>query len=219
MPFPKVIQENDPFPNPLLARKDGLVAIGGSLTVARLLLAYRSGIFPWTESPISWWSPDPRGIFELEGFHVSRSLQRTLAQKRFAVTFDRAFGEVMAGCAESAPGRRETWISTGFVSAYTKLHLAGYAHSVECWREDKMVGGLYGVSIGGFFAGESMFHRETEASKVALFHIIQRLREKKFELFDIQMVTPATKSLGATEISRRDYLARLKEAVNLAVSF
>jgi leucyl/phenylalanyl-tRNA--protein transferase len=196
-----------------------LVAVGGSLTVERLLLAYRSGIFPWTESPITWWSPNPRGVFELEGFHVSRSLQRTLDRERFTVTFDRAFGEVMTGCAASAPGRRETWISTGFVTAYTKLHSLSHAHSVECWREDKLVGGLYGVSVGGLFAGESMFHRETDASKVALYHIIQRLREKQFQLFDIQMLTPATSSLGAIEISRNDYLERLKEAVALEVAF
>ena len=219
MTFPKVIRENDPFPNPLLAGKDGLVAIGGRLTVERLLLAYRSGIFPWTESPITWWSPNPRGIFELDGFHVSRSLQRTLDRNRFTVTFDQAFGEVMEGCAQSAPGRRETWISRGFVQAYTKLHSAGHAHSVECWRENKLVGGLYGVSMGGFFAGESMFHRETDASKVALFHIIQRLREQRFKLFDIQMLTPATKSLGAVEISREKYLTRLTEAVGFAAAF
>ena len=203
------------FPDPRSAGADGLVAVGGDLSVPRLLLAYRSGIFPWTVNPITWWSPHPRAIFELESFHVPRSLARVLRHRVFNVTLDRAFRKVMEGCAAPAPGRRSTWITPEFVAAYTRLHQQGHAHSVECWQQNKLVGGIYGVAIGGFFAGESMFHRVSNASKVALYHLVQHLRQRGFALFDIQMITPATRLLGAVETPRHQYLRRLRSAIEM----
>ncbi len=207
------------FPNPELADAEGLVAVGGDLSVPRLLLAYRSGIFPWTVNPITWWSPDPRAIFELEQFHVSRSLRRVLRRGVFRVTCDQAFRAVMEGCAAPAPGRRSTWIEPEFIEAYTRLHVEGHAHSFECWSGDRLVGGIYGVAIGGFFAGESMFHRASNASKVALCHLVEHLRARRFALFDIQMLTPVTRQLGGVTIPRHDYLRRLAQAVALPRTF
>jgi leucyl/phenylalanyl-tRNA--protein transferase len=201
------------FPDARNAEDDGLVALGGDLSVPRLLLAYRRGIFPWTIRPLTWWSPDPRAIFELDGFHVSRSLARVLRRNTFEVTCNRAFRKVLKGCAAPAPGRRETWITPEFIAAYTELHKAGHAHSLECWQNGQLAGGIYGVAIGGFFAGESMFHRVSNASKVALYHLISRLRERGFLLFDIQMTTPITAQLGALAIPREVYLRRLAAAV------
>lgn len=207
------------FPNPESADADGLVAAGGDLSVRRLLAAYRRGLFPWTANPITWWSPDPRAIIELDQFHVSASLAKTLRRGPFEITFDRVFPEVMRACAAPAPKRESSWITADFITAYTRLHQQGHAHSVECWSEGQLVGGVYGVTVGGLFAGESMFHRADNASKVALYHLVQRLRMKGFSLFDTQMVTPATRALGATEISRREYLARLAVAVNQTCGF
>ena len=190
------------FPSPRLADAEGLVAIGGDLAVPRLLLAYRSGIFPWTVDPITWWSPDPRAIFELDVLHVSQSLSRVIRKGTFRPTVDRAFRRVMEGCATPARGRRSTWISPEFIEAYTQLHVQGHAHSLECWQDRRLVGGIYGVALGGFFAGESMFHRVSDASKVALFHLIEHLRKRGFVLFDIQMLTPVTEQLGGVTIPR-----------------
>lgn len=207
------------FPDPRTADSEGLVAIGGDLSVDRLRLAYRSGIFPWTVKPITWWSPDPRAIFELEQFHVPHSLAKFMRRQPFEITRDRAFRQVMQGCAAPAPGRWGIWITPEFIEAYTRLHEQGDAHSVECWRDGELVGGIYGVSFGGFFAGESMFHRATNASKVALCHLVGHLRSHGFGLFDIQMITPATRQLGAVEIPREDYLRRLNTAVQLDSAF
>jgi len=202
------------FPDPGTADEEGLVAIGGDLSVARLLLAYRSGIFPWTVDPITWWSPDPRAIFELDGLHVSRSLWRVIRQGTFQVTMNRAFPGVMKGCAEPAKGRRTTWITPEFVEAYSELHRLGHAHSLECWQGRQLVGGIYGVAIGGFFAGESMFHRVSNASKVALYYLIEHLRQRRFLLFDVQLLTPITQQLGGITIPRDEYLHRLAEAIS-----
>ena len=207
------------FPNPKLANAEGLVAVGGDLSVRRLLLAYRSGIFPWTAEPVSWWSPDPRAVFELDGFHVSRSLAKVIRKGALEITLDRAFRHVMEACAAPARGRRTTWISPEFIAAYTELYKQGHAHSLECWRAGELVGGVYGVAIGGLFAGESMFHRASNASKVALFHLIQHLKERGFVLFDIQMLTPATEQLGGITIPRDEYLRRLDDAVRKPCSF
>ena len=201
------------FPSPRLADDEGLVAVGGDLSLPRLLLAYRSGIFPWTVDPITWWSPDPRAIFELDGLHVPRSLNRVLRKGAFRITVDRAFRRVMKGCAAPGPGHRSTWISPEFIAAYTQLHERGHAHSLECWQASQLVGGIYGVTVGGLFAGESMFHRVSNASKVALFHLIEHLRRRRFVLFDIQMLTPITGQLGGITIPREEYLRRLAEAV------
>jgi leucyl/phenylalanyl-tRNA--protein transferase len=217
--MPILLTRQPCFPDPRSADEDGLVAVGGDLSVVRLLLAYRSGIFPWSVRPLTWWSPDPRGIFELDRFHVSRSLARVLRQKRFEVTRDRAFREVIEGCAAPGPGRRSTWISREFIEAYTELHAQGHAHSVECWRDGRLAGGIYGVAAGGLFAGESMFCRVDNASKVALFHLVQHLKERRFALFDVQMITPLTRQLGGVEISRDDYLRRLASAVRESATF
>jgi leucyl/phenylalanyl-tRNA--protein transferase len=207
------------FPEPHLADAEGLVAVGGDFSVQRLLLAYRSGIFPWTDDPITWWSPDPRGIIELDRFHVPQSLARLMRKGVFEITVDRAFREVMEGCAAPAPGRGETWVTPAFIAAYTRLHEQGHAHSLECWQNGELVGGIYGVAIAGLFAGESMFHRVSNASKVALASLVARLRERGFALFDIQMLTPITTQLGGITIPRAEYLRRLAKAVQTPASF
>jgi len=219
MQTPAILDERLAFPDPRIADAEGLVAIGGDLSSTRLRLAYRNGIFPWTINPITWWSPDPRAIFELESFRSPRSLAKFLRKQPFEITRDRAFLEVMQGCAGPARGRAETWITPEFFKAYTRLHEQGDAHSVECWREGELVGGIYGVSLGGFFAGESMFHRVTNASKAALCHLTMHLRARGFILFDIQMITPATRQLGAVEITREEYLRRLHAALQMDCQF
>jgi len=216
---PVLLDDRHDFPDPAQADREGLVAFGGDLSPGRLLLAYRSGIFPWTVKPITWWSPDPRGIIELTEFQPSRRLAQIIRREPYVVTRDRAFAEVMRGCAEPAPGRDTTWITPEFIRAYTALHELGHAHSVECWQGPALVGGIYGVSVGGLFAGESMFYRADNASKIALVHLLTHLRACGFQLFDIQMVTPATRALGAKEIPRREYLRRLARAVALHCPF
>lgn len=218
-PTPALLTQRLWFPDPRLADREGLVAIGGGFSTQRLLLAYHSGIFPWTDDPITWWSPDPRAVIELDRFHVPKSLAKLLRQGVFEISVDRAFRQVMEGCAEPAPGRGEKWVTPAFIAAYTCLHEQGHAHSVECWQGGKLVGGIYGVVIGGLFAGESMFHRVSNASKVALASLVAHLRERGFALFDIQMLTPITRQLGGVEISRDEYLERLGAAVRHACSF
>lgn len=221
--IPALLDEGLWFPNPQTmgrrGRREGLVAVGGDLSVPRLLLAYRSGIFPWSADPITWWSPDPRAILELDGFHISRSLSRTLRKGEFRMTINAAFESVIAACSRPAPGRESTWISRGMINAYVKLHEAGSAHSIECWTGDELAGGVYGVAVGGAFCGESMFHRARDASKIALEFLVRHLKERGFVLFDIQMVTPVTRQLGATLIPRTVYLARLREALQLRRRF
>jgi leucyl/phenylalanyl-tRNA--protein transferase len=207
------------FLDPERADADGLVAVGGDLRPARVLEAYRRGIFPWydEDSPILWWSPDPRAIFELDGLHVSRRLARTVRSGRFQVTVNTAFRAVIEGCADR-PGQG-IWITPDMIRAYTELHRLGHAHSVEVWHGDVLAGGVYGVAVGGLFAGESMFTRVRDASKVALVHLIQRLRDRGYQLFDVQFLNDHTASLGAIEIPRTEYLARLRAAVNKDVRF
>lgn len=198
-----------PWISPLTARSDGLVGNGGDLRPDTLRAAYRDGVFPWFNDgdPILWWSPDPRAIFELDGLHVSRSLARTLKSGRFTTTVNACFDRVMRGCGE---GREEgTWVTPTMLAAYTELHRQGDAHSVEVWLEAELVGGIYGVSVGAAFCGESMFHTATDASKVALVTLVERLKQRGYELFDTQMVTPHTGRMGAIEIPRADYLTRL----------
>ena len=208
------LSPGDRLPDPSQAREDGLVAVGGDLSVERLLEAYQSGLFPWSANPITWWSPDPRGVLPVGAVHVSRSLARTLRQAPYTVTFDQNFSAVIRACAEvPRSGASSTWISPQLLEAYEQLAQAGHAHSVECWQEGRLVGGVYGVSVGGFFAGESMFHRADDASKVALVHLDRHLARRGFTLLDCQMVTSVTRSLGATEIPRADYLERLSRAV------
>jgi leucyl/phenylalanyl-tRNA--protein transferase len=207
------------FLNPELADADGLVGVGGDLGPRRLLEAYRRGIFPWydAQTPILWWSPDPRAIFDLDGLHVSRRLARTVRSGKFAVTVDRDFAGVIRGCADRpAPG---VWITPEMIEAYERLHRLGHAHSVEVWHEGELAGGLYGVAVGGLFAGESMFTRVRDASKVALVHVMGRLRERGYRLFDVQFLNDHTESLGAVEIPRREYLARLRRALECPATF
>jgi leucyl/phenylalanyl-tRNA--protein transferase len=168
---------------------------------------------------VTWWSPDPRAILEFDRLHVSHSLSRTLKANRFEVTCDRDFRGVIQGCAAPAPGRARSWITGEFIDAYVALHRQGRAHSVECWRDGKLAGGIYGVSVGGLFAGESMFHRVSDASKVALVRLVERLRERGYRMLDIQMLTPITRQMGGTEIPRSEYLTRLAEALKQECSF
>jgi leucyl/phenylalanyl-tRNA--protein transferase len=207
------------FPDPREANPQGLVAIGGDLSVERLLLAYRSGIFPWTIAPISWWSPDPRAVLEHDQLHIPDSLKKILRKGVFKITMDRAFAQVIENCAARVAGRSDTWITPEFIEAYTQLHEQGHAHSLECWQDGELAGGIYGVAIGGFFAGESMFHRVSNASKVALCHLVEHLRKREFALLDIQMLTPVTRQMGGTTISRGDYLKRLAVAVEMPCRF
>jgi leucyl/phenylalanyl-tRNA--protein transferase len=207
------------FLDPQFADAEGLVGVGGDLSPERLLQAYRRGIFPFYDDsmPILWWSPDPRAIIEVDGLRVSRRLARTVRSGRFHVTINRAFPAVIEGCArrDSADG---VWITRDMAAAYERLHRLGHAHSVEVWHGPDLAGGLYGVGIGGFFAGESMFSRVRDASKVALVFLMERLRDAGFQLFDVQFINPHTASLGATEVPRAEYLRRLRQALACATT-
>jgi leucyl/phenylalanyl-tRNA--protein transferase len=209
---------NVTFPDPERADPEGLVAIGGDLSIRRLLAAYSQGIFPWYDSstPILWWSPDPRAIIELDGLHISRRLARTLRSGQYFVTLDQAFGEVIRACAVREEG---TWITRAMIAAYSELHRLGHAHSVEVWQEGELAGGIYGVALGGLFAGESMFTRRRDGSKIALAHLVEHLRQRGYTLFDVQYRNEHTARLGAIEIPRRQYLARLADALSREVSF
>ncbi|MCE0484681.1 MAG: leucyl/phenylalanyl-tRNA--protein transferase [Methylacidiphilales bacterium] len=207
------------FPDHRAANREGLLALGGDLTVPRLLTAYRAGIFPWTDDPLTWWSPDPRAIFDINTFSPPKRLLHKLRHHPYQLTIDRDFSAVIRACSAPAPGRESTWISPRFVDAYIELHRQGHAHSIEVWEGDTLVGGIYGVAIHGFFAGESMFHRVTDASKIALSHLMDHLRERRFILFDTQVLSPLTARLGAIEIRRRDYLERLSSALRTPTHF
>ena len=190
-----------------------IVGVGADLEPGTLLAAYRGGLFPMRVGrggPVAWWSPDPRGIVPLDTFHESRSLRRS--RRRFVVTVDTTFEEVMRACAE--PGRPHGWIDDDFVDAYAALHRLGWAHSVEAWtQEGALAGGVYGVAIGGLFAAESMFHRVTDAGKAALAALVQLLRDGDASLLDVQWTTPHLSSLGAVDVPRAKYLELLSDAV------
>ena len=188
------------------------------ISPALLIEGYLQGVFPMgmEDGEIGWFSPDPRAIIPLdETFHVPHGLKRALARGTFEIRVNRSFEEVMRACA----GRKETWITEEIIGSYCELHRRGFAHSVEAWHEDRLAGGLYGVAIGGAFFGESMFHRETDASKVALHGLVQRLRAHDFALLDTQWITSHLKQFGAKEIPRRQYLRQLAEATRLHCSF
>lgn len=204
------------FPNPIRAPKDRPLALGGDLSPKRLLDAYSHGIFPWFENdaqPILWWSPDPRAVLAPTELRISRSLGKQLRSGRYEVTADQAFADVVAGCAAPRRSGDGTWITRRMQRAYGNLHRAGYAHSVEAWRGDELAGGLYGVSLGGMFFGESMFSRAVDASKVALAHLARQLAAWNFTLIDCQMPTDHLRSLGAREMPRAEFL-RLVAANN-----
>jgi leucyl/phenylalanyl-tRNA--protein transferase len=200
------------------ADETGLVAIGGDLEPVTLVHAYRSGVFPWfgEGDPVLWWSPDPRAIFELDGLRVSRRLARTLRSEKFHLTIDRAFSKVIRGCADRDGG---TWITRAMIAAYERLHRLGVAHSVETWQGDELVGGIYGVALGGYFSGESMFSRVSDASKVALIFLARHLESHGFVLFDTQVLTAHTTRMGAIELPRREYLHRLRAALRVRTTF
>lgn len=196
------------------------VAIGGSLNPETLISAYCAGIFPWSSQPlVTWWCPDPRAIFDLSTFHTGRSLRKTIRQSGWTFHIDRDFVGTMQRCAEQTTDRPDTWITQDFIAAYSELHNRNLAHCVEVYEEDIAVGGLYGVSIGGFFGGESMYYRRSNASKAALHFLVEHLRARGYSLLDAQVMNPHLASLGAIEISREAYLARLQKALDLPVNF
>ena len=207
------------LPDPELeSDENGLCALGGRLEPDLLLRAYRSGIFPWSSDPvITWWSPEPRAIFDLETYKPHRSVRQSIAHNQWRFTVDQDFAGVMRACAELTPARPGTWITDDFVRSYSELHRRGHAHSIEVRDGDELIGGLYGVTVGGFFGGESMFHRRTDASKAAVWHLVERLRACGFALLDAQVPTEHLERLGAVTIARHDYLARLRRAITLDV--
>jgi leucyl/phenylalanyl-tRNA--protein transferase len=223
------LERDDPFP-PLasaLRHPNGLLAAGADLSPERLLAAYRQGIFPWYSDgePILWWSPDPRMVLIPTELKVSRSLAKTLRNRRYEIRFDSAFAAVMQGCASrgadhAGPGAGEagTWITDDMRAAYQRLHELGYAHSVETWIEGELAGGLYGVAIGRMFYGESMFTRVRDASKMAMVHLVRRLERQRYAMIDCQMHTRHLASLGARAIPRSNFSLRLRELVNYAVT-
>lgn len=207
------------FPDPADAEPDGLLAVGGDLSPERLLQAYASGIFPWFSgaSPILWWSPDPRLVLDPPALHVPRSLERTLRRGRYEVRSDTAFGAVIRRCAGKArPGQDGTWITGAMISAYERLHRLGFAHSFEAWEGDALAGGLYGVSLGGAFFGESMFADRPEASKAAFVTAVRWLAGAGIDLVDCQVTTEHLVRFGAVEVPRQVFLARLAEALERA---
>jgi leucyl/phenylalanyl-tRNA--protein transferase len=201
------------FPDARKAPRDGLVAHGGDLAPGTILEAYANGIFPWPHQDIDelWFSPDPRAIIPIGGLHVSRRLARTIRQGRFSASIDRAFGEVLSECAARDEG---TWISAGYRSAYLALHEAGWAHSFEVWIGSRLAGGLYGIAVGTLFGAESMFHRVTDASKLAMVAMMQYLEPRGFTLVDVQLLTPHLARMGAMEMPREEYLVRSRAAVS-----
>lgn len=208
---------DEPFPGPeeALPGPEGLMAVGGCLSVPRLLNAYRSGVFPWFSEgePVLWWSPDPRWVLRPAALRVSRSLRKRLCREEFTVTYDRDFEAVIRACAEPRAGAEGTWISDDIIGAYLALHRAGYAHSFEAWQSGQLVGGLYGVALGRVFFGESMFHRVTDASKIALVTAVERLTVWGYGLIDCQLYTPHLARFGARALSRRGFVRCLRRSL------
>ncbi len=213
------LQKNSPFPpvESALQSPNGLLAAGADLSPQRLLDAYSRGIFPWYSEgqQIMWWSPNPRMVLVPQDFVPSRSLAKTLRNKKYEVRFDTAFREVMLACSEPRDGQGGTWISPDMINAYCALHELGYAHSVETWIGDQLAGGLYGVAIGKMFYGESMFARATDASKIALAHLTQQLVAQDVGLVDCQMSTAHLASLGAREIQRSEFINKINTLCNI----
>jgi leucyl/phenylalanyl-tRNA--protein transferase len=204
------------FPDTGLADEDGLLAVGGDLSVDRLLAAYRLGIFPWYSEglPVLWWSPDPRFVLFPEKLHVSASMRRVLKKNSFEITFDSAFSEVLDACRKERRKEKGTWITDAVVEGYTGLHREGYAHSVEAWTKDgELAGGLYGVSLGRVFFGESMFSLKPNASKAAFIRLVEKLKDGNFSLIDCQVYTSHLESLGAEMISRSEFQKILSESL------
>ncbi len=206
------------FPPPELAEESGLLAVGGDLCEERLLLAYSMGIFPWYsgDDPILWWSPDPRLVLLPDDLKISRSLMQTINKGTFKVTMDTAFESVIKACATvNRKDDGDTWITSDMIDAYIGLHKSGYAHSVESWYDGELVGGLYGISLGSAFFGESMFTKKSNASKVAFAFLVQQLWKWNFTVIDCQITTAHLKSFGAIEISRSEFLEQLQSSLNI----
>lgn len=203
------------FPSPELALPNGLLAMGGDLSPERLLLAYRQGIFPWYSEgePILWWSPHPRFILVPEELNLPRSMRQLLKKHVFSCSYDRAFEDVIAGCRSPRKGQTETWITDEMCEAYVRLHQLGFAHSVEVWQGEKLAGGLYGVSLGRCFSGESMFSRVSNASKVAFIFLVAKLRQAGFSLIDCQVYSSHLHMLGARNVPRSTFLQLLALAL------
>jgi leucyl/phenylalanyl-tRNA--protein transferase len=217
MPVFQLSDENI-FPPPEFADESGLLAVGGDLREERLILAYSMGIFPWYsgDDPVLWWSPDPRLVLFPDDLRVSRSLNQIINKGTFKVTMDAAFERVIKTCAiihKKEDG--DTWITGEMIDAYIGLHKSGYSHSVESWFEGELVGGLYGVSLGSAFFGESMFTKKSNASKVAFVMLVRQLIKWKFTIIDCQVTTAHLKSFGAIEIPRKDFLVKLRDALNV----
>ncbi len=213
---PFILSEENTFPDPALALKepDGLLAIGGNLSTARLLEAYRCGIFPWcSEEPILWWSPDPRAVLFLADFHVSHSLRKTLHRHDYTIKADVNFNAVIEGCSAPRPYLRDpdegTWITPSMMIAYQELHTLGYAHSVEVYSKERLIGGVYGMSLGRNFFAESMFSHQKDASKIALFYLVKLLSNLHFEFIDCQVESPHLMTLGATLVPRALFLQKI----------
>jgi leucyl/phenylalanyl-tRNA---protein transferase len=210
------LEDRFQFPDPEEADTTGILASGGNLSPGMLLSAYGQGIFPWfnRDEPILWWSPDPRFVLYPGELHISKSMRRLLKKNTYAITYDQEFEAVIGRCAAiSRPGQRGTWITSAMRDAYTALHLAGIAHSVEAWAGERLVGGLYGIGLGGVFCGESMFADYPNASKAAFITLVGDLVRHDYQLIDCQVHTPHLESLGAVEIPRSDYLGRLQELI------
>jgi leucyl/phenylalanyl-tRNA---protein transferase len=204
-----------PWIDPHLGEPEGLIGVGGDLSPGMLLRAYSEGVFPWFSAgdPVLWWSPDPRAVIELNSLHIPRRLARTIRSGKFRVTADQCFEAVIRACGENREDG--TWVTDEMIEGYTTLHRVGFAHSLEVWQGDLLAGGIYGVAIGSLFAGESMFHRVTDASKVALVALVERLNRQGFTLFDVQMTTDHTQRMGAVNISREAYLRRVAAAIEM----
>ena len=203
------------FPDPRLAREDGLLCWGGELNVETLLKAYSIGVFPWPQEglPLLWFSPAERGVIDFNDFHISKSLGRDLANSEFEISFDQDFEQVISHCQKIKRSHEKgTWITREVLNAYTKFHLAGYCHSVECWQGKKLVGGLYGVLVGGVFSGESMFYLADNASKFCLIRLVEFLKTLSLTWIDTQMVTPLVKNFGGKYIERNEFLDRHSNA-------
>lgn len=219
----KLFKENRTyFPDPSLAPDDGLVDVRDDISFEMLFEAYSFGIFPWPHEgyPILWFCPPQRGVLFFENLHIPKSLNRRLRTAGFEISINRNFLAVIEACAEQPrPGQTGTWITDRLKEAYLDFHQKGYAHSVECWREGKLVGGLYGVFVGGYFCGESMFHHESDSSKACLIHLIEVLKASGHEWMDIQMVTPHLEKMGGVYVPRAQFLQMVEEAKKSAMPF
>ncbi len=220
--LPALEEENILFPSPLTAldKPNGLLAIGGDLSPVRLVEAYRRGIFPWfgDDEPILWWSPQPRALITPQSLHISRSMNRFLKKCPYSMTWNTHFHDVLQACAAPRAASNGTWITKEMQEAYNHLHSLGIAHSIEIWNGEALVGGLYGLCLGNYFFGESMFSRETNTSKLALITLVQELQPKGLEFLDCQMMTPHLKSIGAYECDRITFLHYLKSLQSVTLS-